>query len=72
MCLQQGRIRAATIVDHINPHAGDRNAFFLGKVQSLCAEHHDGEKRVTEQRGYSDRIGADGWPTDPRHPIYRT
>ena len=26
--------------------------------------------RSEEVRGYSTQIGADGWPVDPRHPVY--
>jgi hypothetical protein len=26
---------------------------------------------IIETRGYDCAIGIDGWPLDPRHPIYR-
>ena len=67
-CLEQGRIRAAEIAHHVVKHEGAINAFFLGKLQSLCRLCHEGETKVIEQRGYSDRIGPDGFPTDPQHP----
>src|SRR5262249_6732878 len=36
MCLKDGRINAATIADHIEPHKGDQQKFFFGELQSLC------------------------------------
>jgi hypothetical protein len=71
MCLKDGRINAATIADHIEPHKGDQQKFFFGELQSLCKLHHESAKKREEARGYSTRIGADGWPVDPRHPYIR-
>jgi 5-methylcytosine-specific restriction protein A len=70
MCLKDGRINAATIADHIEPHKGDQQKFFFGELQSLCKLHHESAKKREEARGYSTQIGADGWPVDPRHPVY--
>jgi HNH endonuclease len=39
MCLKDGRINAATIADHIEPHKGDEQKFFFGELQSLCKLH---------------------------------
>jgi hypothetical protein len=36
MCLKEGRINAATIADHIEPHKGDQQKFFFGELRSLC------------------------------------
>src|SRR5215467_16084333 len=66
MCLNRGRITAATVVDHVEPHRDDPVRFWTGKVQSLCASCHSGPKASIEKRGYDTRIGPDGWPTDPR------
>ena len=55
MCLQDGRINAATIADHIEPHKGDEQKFFFGELQSLCKLHHESAKKREEARGYSDR-----------------
>jgi hypothetical protein len=44
--------------------------FWLGPFQSLCKECPDSTKRFVEQRGYRPDIGLDGWPLDPRHPVY--
>lgn len=71
MCASKGRVTVATVVDHIVPHRGDWNAFWLNKCQSVCKPCHDSAKRYEELRGYDRAIGEDGWPTDPRHPTYR-
>lgn len=60
----------ASIADHVTPHYGDQALFWFGPLQSLCKPCHDGEKRLIESRGYSDRIGPDGYPIDPMHPFY--
>jgi hypothetical protein len=70
MCLQRGELAPATIVDHIEPHRGDWNRFWLGAVQSLCKRCHDSGKKTEEARGYRTDIGEDGLPLDPRHPVY--
>lgn len=67
-CLSRGVTTPATIADHVEPHRGDWNAFMLGKLQSLCKPCHDKDKRLLDLHGYSDDIGDDGWPLDPRHP----
>jgi hypothetical protein len=67
-CKGRGRIKKATVVDHIEPHKGDRNKFYLGRLQSLCVRCHSRDKQRVEVRGYSDDIDEHGWPTDPRYP----
>jgi 5-methylcytosine-specific restriction enzyme A len=71
MCKSEGRITAASVVDHVQRHEGNINEFMLGKLQSLCAHCHSSAKAVIEKRGYDPAIGVDGAPLDPRHPIYR-
>lgn len=71
MCKAEGRVTAATVCDHIEPHKGDRVKFFSGPFQSLCSTCHDGAKQSEDRRGYSKRIDLSGWPTDPRHPANR-
>jgi len=43
MCAElDGRVVAATVVDHKVPHRGDQALFWdRGNWQSLCAPHHD-------------------------------
>jgi 5-methylcytosine-specific restriction enzyme A len=71
MCLSQGRVEVATVVDHVVPHRGDRELFYNGAVQSLCKPHHDKTKQQIETIGYCKDIGIDGWPVDPNHPANR-
>lgn len=69
MCESEGKVRASNVVDHIVPHRGDELLFWdQSNWQALCQSHHNADKAVIEARGYSDRIGADGWPVDPLHP----
>jgi hypothetical protein len=68
MCAERGLVVPATVADHIERHNGDLNKFWLGKLQSLCASCHSGDKRSEERKGYRPDIGEDGWPLDPRHP----
>src|SRR5687767_2133162 len=41
MCQADGRVTAATICDHVEPHRGDAALFWSGPFQSLCKPHHD-------------------------------
>jgi 5-methylcytosine-specific restriction enzyme A len=69
-CMEHGRATVATICDHVEPHKGDINKFWLGALQSLCLHCHLTAKRDIEERGYRRDIGFDGWPLDRRHPCY--
>lgn len=72
MCREHGVITAATVVDHIQPHKGDEALFWSPEnLQPLCATHHNRDKQSEERRGYSTEVGADGWPTDQKHPFHR-
>jgi hypothetical protein len=72
MCAAYGKVMAAEVVDHVEPHGGDWNRFYTGRLQSLCKSCHDAGKRWVETRGYDPRpIGSDGWPLDPNHPANR-
>ena len=71
-CLERGIVTPAEICDHIEPHRGDVNKFWLGPFMSLCKRCHDSTKRMVETRGFRPDIGLDGWPLDPNHPVYRT
>jgi 5-methylcytosine-specific restriction enzyme A len=72
MCLAEGKVVAARIADHIEPHKGDPVKFWNSKLQSLCAHCHESRKKRLEHCGYDNTIGIDGMPIDPRHPVYRT
>lgn len=50
-CERDGRIRLATICDHVEPHRGDMKLFWHGARQSLCKPCHDREKQRQEKSG---------------------
>ena len=69
-CLNAGRTTAATVVNHRTPHKGDVVLFFdQDNWEATCKPCHDRDIATEERRGYSDRIGIDGWPVDDRHPV---
>ena len=68
LCDRRGRITAATVADHIEPHHGDPDAFWTGKLQSLCKSCHDGAKQAEESGGYMRGADESGMPLDPKHP----
>jgi hypothetical protein len=69
ICSLNGTATTATIVDHVEPHRGDWNAFIGGRLQSLCAPCHDSAKKLHDRR---QELDQDGWPVqptrDPSHP----
>ena len=49
-CKDDGKLTAATVVDHIKPHRGDQKLFWdESNWQSLCKQCHD-KKTMTEDR----------------------
>ena len=66
-CERNGKVTAATSVDHIKKHEGDR-ALFLDwdNLQSICDHCHYSIKAREEKAGpgYDDQ----GKPLDPEHP----
>ena len=72
MCLSEGKIVAARIADHVEPHHNDPIKFWNGKLQSVCAHCHERRKKRLEHRGLDNAIGVEGWPIDLRHPVYRS
>ena len=55
-CERQGRITAATDLDHITPHKGDKDAFWTrSNWQSLCHPCHS-RKTATEDGGWGNNI----------------
>lgn len=66
-CKAKGRIRPATICHHIDKDSKATD-FFRGPFMSVCQPCHDGDLQSEERLGFSREIGADGWPTDERHP----
>lgn len=61
-CEQKGFLTPATIADHVEPHRGDRQKFWYGELQSLCATCHSSIKQMMENG--KTAIGVDGWPIE--------
>ena len=70
-CLEVGRVKAATVADHVIPHKGDLTLFFEGETQSLCAVCHNAAKQQIERGGFHSAADADGYPIDQNHPVNR-
>ena len=71
--LRRGRSHPqAAVVHHIRPHKGNPTLFYdINNLQSICKKEHDSEAQSEDVRGYSKKIGADGWPVDNNHPAMR-
>lgn len=55
-CKKNGRLTAATVVDHIIPHKGDRKLFWdENNWQALCKRCHD-RKTVCKDGGFGNAI----------------
>lgn len=53
-CRKEGRVSAATVVDHIQPHHGDYELFWsVDNWQALCATHHS-SKTARRDGGYGN------------------
>lgn len=64
-CREQGRITAATVVDHVKPHRGDDHEFWHGRLQSLCDTCHNAVKQSLERTGRRRGCDVHGRPLDP-------
>ncbi|EGL4350684.1 HNH endonuclease [Salmonella enterica] len=86
MCQEQGRVTAATVVDHIIPHKlkealSSGNAEAIAKAQKLfwnrknwqglCKPHHDSTKQRMEKSGRIIGCDTDGMPLDPGSHWFR-
>ncbi len=62
MCEADGRVKAASVVDHVVPHRGDLKLFWDRKNwQPLCKPCHDSRKQSIERGGSEpDAFGNDG------------
>ena len=55
-CLEEGKVTAATTVDHIIPHHGEYQLFWdKTNWQSLCTYHHN-EKTAKEDGAFGNNI----------------
>ena len=67
---QQNPNKRHLVVDHIIPHKGNLTLFYDAEnLQTLCPDHHYSEKQEQERRGFSTRVGTDGWAKDAKHPV---
>lgn len=68
VCLQQGILVPARVVDHIKLHHGHSDPLFWdqGNWQSLCIPCHDGVKRQLDRSGSSIGCDAMGYPLNDR------
>jgi 5-methylcytosine-specific restriction endonuclease McrA len=49
MCMADGRVTSATVVDHITPHRGNEHLFWdEANHQALCGPCHNGRKAREE------------------------
>lgn len=72
LCQQVGRTTAATVVDHVVPHRGDRALFWdESNWQPLCKECHDSVKAQEERGGVMRGCDADGLPLGASHHWHR-
>ena len=62
MCKAEGRVTAATVVDHKTPHRGDDTLMWdQANWQALCKPHHDSDKQMLEKSGeVRTKFDADG------------
>jgi 5-methylcytosine-specific restriction enzyme A len=61
MCQAEGRVEAATVVDHKVPHRGDMARFWdSDNWQSLCKPHHDSAKQRMEGEGWVESTAPSG------------
>jgi hypothetical protein len=47
------------VADHVIPHGGDPDPFWLGELQSLCATYHFRFKQSQESGGTKNLMGCD-------------
>lgn len=52
MCEAKGMVVEASVADHVVPHREDRERFWHGKLQSLCASCHSSAKQADEKAGH--------------------
>jgi 5-methylcytosine-specific restriction enzyme A len=64
LCLAKGRVRPATIADHIRPIAAGGAVHDLSNLQPVCAECHNAKTMSDQGKRAKRQIGRDGWPVD--------
>lgn len=70
-CKREGRLRLATVLDHIIPHRGDLGLLRdPGNFQGLCRHHHNSLKQSSERGRPQPGCDARGRPLDPSDPWF--
>ncbi len=66
-CIAIGRVEAATVVDHVEPHRGDVDKFWdTAMWQACCRWHHDSVKQRLEAMYARGVLSIDGlWLNSP-------
>jgi 5-methylcytosine-specific restriction enzyme A len=73
MCLEDGLITPATVVDHVLPLVKRPDlGLSVANLQSLCKEHHDARKHAIDVRGFHSEINSQGYFLDANHPSNRS
>ena len=62
MCASDGRVTAATVADHKEPHQGNIKLFWEGPLQSLCESCHNKWKQQIEKTGGTSQVDIHGAP----------
>lgn len=63
MCQAEGRVTAASVVDHVIAHKGDQALFWdRENWQPICAPCHNRAKQRDERGRPVQAVGEDGWP----------
>ena len=63
-CLSRGIVTPAREADHIEPHRGDKQAFWTGELQSLCKECHSVKTAREQGKITRKSVAIDGAPED--------
>lgn len=68
-CLENGKVQASEVTDHVRPHKGDETAYWAGPFQALCKSCHD-------LKSIGEDASAEGvaqthpeWLPKPRCPV---
>ena len=61
-CLSRGVIEPGRHADHITPHKGDPDLFWLGELQSLCVECHSRKTAAEQGKNIRPSVAVDGTP----------
>lgn len=71
-CAKHGKKERAIVVDHTEPHHGDKKKFWDRRNwQGLCDNCHNSWKQSFERSGVGVGCDVDGLPTHESHPWFQ-